>query len=297
MVEAMTGMDLGDDAIASEADLFERMQQGLTDDERGRTAEVPPRRAARARRSSGARPKRNWRRSRCAKSSASWPARCTPTARPTPARAGQDRADAKGQPGLRGQRPAHAAGAAAAGGAGGRRPHRPGQHAACAALQQGAGRAAGRTASRDRPRRDGLSHGLWPATRLGPEPEQAVRLDREPSQRHARRPGAAPARTAQAGRPCRHEALAQAPATAAARTRISTTIFSECRARQGGLAPATPATGTRRPRARRHHGTQPVLAGQRPVQREHATRASAPNSPCSPAAPAAAWRRFAPGRP
>jgi len=33
MVEAMTGMDLGDDEIESEAELFGRMQQGLADDE------------------------------------------------------------------------------------------------------------------------------------------------------------------------------------------------------------------------------------------------------------------------
>jgi hypothetical protein len=44
MVETVTGMDLGDDDIASDADLFKRMQQGLADDQAAAQADEPPRR-------------------------------------------------------------------------------------------------------------------------------------------------------------------------------------------------------------------------------------------------------------
>lgn len=44
MVETVTGMDLGDDDIASDADLFKRMQQHLADDDAAAQAEEPPRR-------------------------------------------------------------------------------------------------------------------------------------------------------------------------------------------------------------------------------------------------------------
>lgn len=43
MVETVTGMDLGDDDIASDADLFKRMQQHLADDDAAAQAEEPPR--------------------------------------------------------------------------------------------------------------------------------------------------------------------------------------------------------------------------------------------------------------
>jgi hypothetical protein len=91
LTEAMTGVDLGDDSFASDEDLMRRLHQKMSEQQaaaeaaaaaaaRGRNAVRPPRR-------SGARPRRSRPRSRCARSSASWPARCTRTARPTSASA------------------------------------------------------------------------------------------------------------------------------------------------------------------------------------------------------------------
>ena len=87
MMEAMTGLDLGDDAeIASDQDLFERMRNRLAAEtaaaaSRPQAKSAP---AARPRRSSGAKPRPSSPPSRSARSFASWPVRCTPTARRTP---------------------------------------------------------------------------------------------------------------------------------------------------------------------------------------------------------------------
>lgn len=85
LFESMTGVSLGDDTLETEEDLFarteERLRAKVQEQEQGRAP-------AKARRpSAAAKPRPSKPRSRCARSIASWPAPCTPTA-PTAMRTG-----------------------------------------------------------------------------------------------------------------------------------------------------------------------------------------------------------------
>ena len=87
MVEAMSGVDLGEGEFESEDELMQRAHERLRADAQAREqaadAAPPKRRKAPTAAHASARPRRRRPRNRCARSTASSPAPCTPTAPPT----------------------------------------------------------------------------------------------------------------------------------------------------------------------------------------------------------------------